>query len=236
MVPLLPIVLLQDRKAFWTRVQNQDLRWRELLGLVAFVCLACALYGSVLAGWRSPRLSAYVAIKLPALFLGTTAIVALFNWMTSVLLGAGLSFKSMVFTVFASMTIGCWILLGLVPVSLFFLLSGVPSTGTNSELQFAHNSILMTHIFILALSGVGGNIALLQGLRRVAKTQCPIRSLFLIWLLAFAFVGCQLSWILRPFVGSPFFPVAFLRPDCLERNFYEFVFTEVIPFLLTGGK
>ena len=233
---LLPIVLLRDRHAFWTRVQKQDLRWRELLGLVAFVCLACALYGSVLAGWRSPRLSAYVALKLPALFLGTTAIVSIFNWMTSVLLGAGLSFKSMVFTVFASMTIGCWILLGLVPVSLFFLLSGVPSTGTNSELQFAHNSILMTHIFILALSGVGGNIALLQGLRRVAKTQCPIRSLFLIWLLAFAFVGCQLSWILRPFVGSPFFPVAFLRPDCLERNFYEFVFTEVIPFLLTGGK
>ena len=236
MVPLLPIVLLQDRTVFWTRVQKQELRWRELLGLVAFVCLACALYGSVLAGWRSPRLSAYVALKLPALFLGTTAIVSIFNWMTSILLGAGLSFKSMVFTVFASMTMGCWILLGLVPVSLFFLLSGVPITGTNTEMQFAHNSILMTHICILALAGIGGNIALLHGLRRVAKPQCPLSSLFLIWLLAFAFVGCQLSWILRPFVGSPFFPVAFMRPDCLDRNFYEFVFTEVIPFLLTGGK
>ena len=236
MATLLPVVLLQDRAVFWTRVQKQDLRWKELWGLVAFVCMACALYGSVLAGWRSPRLSVYVALKLPVLFLGTTAIVAIFNWMTSSLLGAGLSFKSMVFTVFASMTIGCWILLGLIPVSLFFLLSGVPGTGTNTELQFAHNSILMTHIFILALSGVGGNIALLQGLRRVARPHCPTTSLFWVWLLAFAFVGCQLSWILRPFVGSPFFPVAFMRPDCLDRNFYEFVFTEVIPFLVTGGK
>ena len=236
MISTLPIVMLRNRDTFWTRVQKQDLRWRELLGLAAFVCLACALYGSVLAGWRSPRLSAYVALKLPALFLGTTAIVAVFNWMASILLGAGLSFKSMVFTVFASMAIGGWILLALVPVSLFFLLSGVPGTGTNSELQFAHNSILMTHILVLALAGVGGNIALLQGLRRVARPQCPVSSLFLVWLAAFAFVGCQLSWILRPFVGSPFFPVAFLRPDCLERNFYEFVFTEVIPFLATGGK
>ena len=217
-------------------MQKQELRWRELLGLAAFVCLACALYGSVLAGWRSPRLSAYVAVKLPALFLGTTAIVAVFNWTAAVLLGAGLSFKSMVFTVFASMAIGGWILLGLVPVSLFFLLSGVPGTGTDSELQFAHNAILMTHILVLALAGVGGHMALLQGLRRVAKSPCPVTSLFLIWLLAFAFVGCQLSWILRPFVGSPFFPVAFMRPDCFDRNFYEFVFTEVIPFLATGGK
>ncbi len=54
------------------------------------------------------------------------------------------------------------------------------------------------------------------------------------WLASYAFVGCQLSWILRPFVGSPFFPVEFLRPDALDRNFYEFVFTEVLPFLLAG--
>jgi hypothetical protein len=235
-MPPLPFILLTDRDEFWNRMQSQDLRWRELLSLVAFVCLACALYGAVLAGWRSPRLSAYVAIKLPALFLGTIGLVAVFNWMIASILGSGLSFKSMVFTVFASMTIGCWILLALVPVALFFLLSGVSYSGTNTELQIAHNSILMTHIFILALAGLGGNLALLQGLRRVVNPRCPATGLFLAWLAAFAFVGCQMSWILRPFIGSPFYPVVFLRPDALARNFYEFVFTEVLPFLLTGGK
>ena len=232
----LPFILLTDRDAFWKRLQAQDLRWGELLGLVAFVCGVCALYGAVLAGWRSPRLALYVAVKLPALFLGTMALVAVFNWMTASLSGSGLSFKSMVFTVFAAMASGCWILLGLVPVALFFLLSGVSCSGTPAELQYAHNSILMTHIVILALAGIGGNAALRQGLRRVARPHCPTTGLFYAWLAAFAFVGCQLSWILRPFVGSPFFPVVFLRPDALDRNFYEFVFTEVLPFLLTGGK
>ena len=232
----MPFVLLAHRDEFWNRVHSQGLRWRELLDLVAFVCVACALYGAVLAGWRAPRLSLYVAVKLPALFLGTTAFVAIFNWMIANILGSGLSFKATVFTVFASMTIGCWILLGLVPVSLFFLLSGVSYAGTHSELQYAHNTILMTHIFILALAGIGGNVALLQGLRRVARPQCSTTGLFCAWLAAFAFVGCQMSWILRPFIGSPFFPVVFLRPDALDRNFYEFVFTEVLPFLLTGGK
>lgn len=232
----LPVMLLTDRDAFWDGMRAQELRWKNLLPLVAFVVLACALYGAVLAGWRSPRLSVYVALKLPMLFLGTMAVVAIFNWMTATILGSGLSFKSTVFTVFASMAIGCWILISLVPVALFFLLSGVSYSGTPDELRYAHNSILMTHIVILALAGVGGNLALLRGLRRIVRPRCPAAGLFFAWLLAFAFVGCQMSWILRPFVGSPFYPVAFMRPDCLDRNFYEFVFMEVLPYLVTGGE
>jgi hypothetical protein len=227
-------MLLRDRDAFWDRMRAQDLRWKDLLGLIVFVAFACGLYGAVLAGWRSPRLSLYVAVKLPVLFLGTTAIVAVFNWMTASVLGAGLSFRSTVFTVFASMTIGSWILISLVPVALFFLMSGVACAGTPGELRYAHNSMLMTHIAILGLAGVAGNAVLLKGLRHIVRPRCPATGLFLLWLSAFAFVGCQMSWILRPFVGSPFYSVVFMRPDCLDRNFYEFVFTEVLPFLLTG--
>lgn len=228
------IRLLRERDAFWTTLGEYG--WRELLSLAAFVVFASALYGAVLAGWRSPRLSLYVAVKLPALFVGTTAIVALFNWMTASILGSGLSFRATLSIVLASMGIGCWILLSLVPVSLLFLISGVPYAGTPDALRYAHNSILMTHIAVLAIAGVAGNAALFKGLRRTVKPRCPAHSLFALWLASFAFAGCQLSWILRPFVGSPFYPVVFLRPDCLDRNFYEFVFTEVLPYLLTGGR
>jgi hypothetical protein len=235
-VKALPVVLLCDRDMFWDMLRSDDLGWKDLVSLGAFVVFACSLYGAVLAGWRSPRLSLYVAVKLPMLFLGTTAIVAVFNWMTASMLGSGLSFRSTVFVVFASMTIGCWIMLSMVPVALFFLVSGVSYSGTHDELRYAHNLILMTHISILALAGVAGNAALLKGLRRIVRRDCPAMQLFMFWLIAFAFVGCQMSWMLRPFVGSPFYPVAFMRPDALDRNFYEFVFTEVLPFLATGGK
>lgn len=230
------IILLRNRDAFWDAVQAQELGWRDMLALALFVVLACGLYGSVLAGWRSPLLSAYVAIKLPSLFLGTMAVVSVFNWMTASILGSGLSFRSTVFVVLASMTIACWILLSLVPVALFFLVSGISYAETHDELRYSHNLILMTHIVILGIAGIAGNASLLKGLRRVVSDRCPSGTLFILWLIAFAFVGCQLSWILRPFVGSPFYPVAFMRPDCLDRNFYEFVFTEVLPFLVTGGR
>jgi hypothetical protein len=233
---LLPWVLLRDRDRFWDALRERRLGSGDLLSLIAFVVIVCSLYGAVLAGWRSPRLAAYVAIKLPMLFLGTTCIVAVFNWMTACILGSGLPFRSTVFVVFASMTMGCWILLGLVPVALFFLLSGVAYEGTGAELQYAHNAILMIHIFILGTAGAVGNGALLKGLRRAVDARGPVNGLFFLWLGAFAFVGCQMSWILRPFIGSPFYPVSFMRPDCLDRNFYEFILTEVVPFLLQGGN
>lgn len=231
-----PIKLLRDRDAFWNALQAQILGWKELMGLVAFVMFSCALYGMVMAGGRSPLLSFYVAVKLPLLFLGTTVFVALFNWMVASLLGAGLSFRSTVFLVFASMTLGSWILLAFIPVAGFFLVSGVPMSGTHEQLRYAHNAILIVHVCILAAAGVVGNAVLLKGLRQVVKPGCPAPVLFALWIAAFAFVGCQVSWILRPFICSPFFPVAFMRADCLDGNFYEFIFTDVLPFLVTGTK
>ncbi len=44
------------------------------------------------------------------------------------------------------------------------------------------------------------------------------------WLAGNLLVGAQLSWNLRPFIGSPDKPVQFLRPDPFKGNFYESVY------------
>ena len=41
------------------------------------------------------------------------------------------------------------------------------------------------------------------------------------WLAGNMFLGCQLSWIMRPFIGSPGLPVEFFRSDAFRGNFYE---------------
>jgi hypothetical protein len=46
----------------------------------------------------------------------------------------------------------------------------------------------------------------------------------LVWLAGNLFLGSQLSWILRPFIGSPNLPVEFFRATALHGNFYENVF------------
>ena len=231
-----PLDLLTKRAAFWAGARARPPEWRDLLPLVGFIILGCGVYGAVLAGWRSPRLALYGAIKLPALFIATTAIVALFNWMLATITGAGLSFRSTLFVVFSAMTMAAWILLSLAPVAALFVATGVRESGTPEDMHFAHNCMLVTHIAILAVAGVTGNAALWGGLREMAAARRPTTGLFFAWVGTFAFVGCQMGWILRPFVGSPFYPVEFLRPDFLDRNFYEFVFGEVLPYIFKGGR
>jgi hypothetical protein len=39
------------------------------------------------------------------------------------------------------------------------------------------------------------------------------RAMLGMWLVVYAFVGIQMSWVLRPFIGQPGRPVAFFRED-----------------------
>ena len=224
----LPLVLLLDREAFWRTLRACGVGWTGVAAMAVFVVVSCAIYGALMAFWRDPLLALFSAVKLPLLFVGSTAIVAVFNWMVATVLGSGLSFRQPVALTFASMVVACWVLLALVPVALFLILTGMPELGdasvTKEEIDFAYRVMLLTHVIVLAIAGVIGNISLFNGLRAVVRPNCPAAALFAAWIALFAIVGCQMSWILRPFVGNPFWEVVFLRENALNGNFFEFVF------------
>ena len=226
-----PWLVMRDRAAFWQAVRSAESLLRVDVILAVFIVCASAVYGAVLAGWRSPCLSLYVAGKLPMLLLGTTSLVAVLNWLTATLFRSGLVFRQTLAVALGAMSVSCWILLSLVPVTAFFTFCVMERGGSHDAMRLTHNCLLVTHIVLIAVAGIVGNVTLRDGLQSVVAPVCAVRMLYWSWILAFAVVGCQLSWILRPFVGSPFFPVVFLRPDCLDRNFYEFVFTEVLPYM-----
>jgi len=56
----------------------------------------------------------------------------------------------------------------------------------------------------------------------------------LAWLAGNLFLGSQLSWILRPFIGSPNLPVEFFRDTALRGNFYENVFHSLMQILTSN--
>lgn len=228
--------VLDPGSDFWGRVAAQRGLGPLLIRLVLFIVVASMLYGAVMAGWRSPKLALYVALKMPVLLLGTTTLVMLLNWMVASLFGAALSLAQVVALTWSAMAVASFLLLSLAPVALFFTLTSAAMQGADAELQFTHNCLLVTHISLIALAGAAGNMALIRGLRRLVPPRCALTPVYAGWGIAFAGVGCQLSWMLRPFVGSPFYPVAFMRPDALDRNFYEFVFGEVMPYILLGGR
>jgi hypothetical protein len=59
-----------------------------------------------------------------------------------------------------------------------------------------------------------------------------VNTVFRLWLLAFVLVGTQMSWVLRPFIGSPDRDFAWFRPR--EASFFEAV-AKSIRALLVGS-
>lgn len=228
----LPWVLLADGEEFRRRLAGRGIGAGGILQLAAFVCVACAVYGAVLAGWRSVVLPLYVAAKLPTVFVGATLVVAGCNMAVAALVGADLRWRDLFAAVFGAMALAGWILLALAPVSLFLVAAACPAEGTEAVLQRAHNAMLVTHVGVMGLAGLAGIGSLWAALRRMVRDGGRAAALAVAWVGTYAFVGTQLGWMLRPFVGSPFYPVVFLRPDAFDRNFYEFLFGEVLPFLM----
>jgi hypothetical protein len=65
-------------------------------------------------------------------------------------------------------------------------------------------------------------IAMAGPLDRIAPTDRKAKSIFRVWTLVFALVGAQMSWVLRPFIGSPNLPFEWFRVR--EGNFFMAVF------------
>jgi hypothetical protein len=200
-----------------------------------FVAAATGVYGAVLAAWRSPLMAAYVAAKLPLVFVGATMLVSVFCWMAGLATGADLRYREVLEAVFFAMSVAGAILLALAPVVLFFVFSAAPDSGTRETMRLAHAAMMLAHIVVMAGAGTVGVALLYRSLKRRVPAGCRLVLMMCLWLAAFAVVGCQLGWIMRPLVGSPNIAVEFLRSDALQSNFLESLFTQIIPHLLNGG-
>ena len=202
---------------------------------VLIVVLSTAAYGAVLAAWRSPLMAAYVAVKLPVVFVATTLVVSAVCWAAGLLCRAGLRYREVLGVVFSAMAVAGSILLALSPVVLYFVFSGAPDVGTREEMRFAHATMMMVHILVLACAGATGNLVLCRALRRRVPPACRLAPMVALWIASFAVVGCQLGWIMRPLVGSPNIAVEFLRSDALDSNFLESLFRQIIPHIISKG-
>ena len=87
--------------------------------------------------------------------------------------------------------------------------------------------ILLAHVAMIALAGTTGNVRLFQLLLSMSPHRAAALRVLAAWLTGNLFLGSQLTWILRPFIGSPGLPVQFLRADAFHGNFYEAVFRAI---------
>ncbi len=194
---------------------------RSVAGCVIIILIGSGLYGFTLGIWRAPLQSLYTAIKFPALIFLTCGGNALLNGMLSQILGAGLSFKQASLAILMSFAIAAIVLAGFSPITLFIWYNAPPLASENAPL--GHGLMILAHVCAIAFAGVMANRRLLDLLRKVSGDSRTALLVLFSWLAGNLFLGAQLAWNLRPFIGHPSLPVQFLRDDPLWGNFYEHV-------------
>ncbi len=71
---------------------------------------------------------------------------------------------------------------------------------------------------------ITSNLRLLQLLRKLGGGRGVADRVLFAWLTGNFLLGSQLTWIFRPFFGSPDLPVQFFREHAMKGSFYETLF------------
>ena len=137
----------------------------------------------------------YVAFKMPALIFITLACNGLLNGMLGLLLGSGLGFRQSLVAQLVSFTIAALVLGALAPVT-FFMAFNAPSPDADNAIT-AHANFLVAHTILIAMAGIIANLHLAKLLIAVTPDTRTAVATLAAWLAGNAFVGAQLSWILR---------------------------------------
>ncbi len=188
---------------------------------LAIIILGAGSYGAAMGWWRAPEQALFVAIKFPLIILLTAVGNALLNGLLAPLLGLNIPFRQS----FAAVVMSCAItsaILGAFAPLLAFAVWNAPPLETHPVA--AYNLIKLANVGVIIFAGTVGNARLFQLLVHLGGGRAVAFRVFFAWLAGNLFLGSQLSWIARPFIGAPSLPVQFLRDGALKGSFYENVF------------
>lgn len=189
--------ILRNRRQFFEEIRAglglQEKIQAMLISSLAFL----AVYGAVLGSTHSLLQALSSAVKLPLLFLATMIICIPTLYVFSLLLGANLRLNQVVAVALSTITLVAVLMLSFASITFFFMV-------TTSGYQF----FKLLNVFFFTIAGVMGMISFSQGLRMISASSDDDRKtgrhlVLYLWILLYAFVGSQMAWTLRPFIGYP---------------------------------
>lgn len=204
---------LRDRRGVWTQISKEHDIGILMRQMLVSSAIAFAGYGAVL-GFSHGLLQALSSlVKLPLLFLLALAICFPVLYVYNLLCGGRLSAGQTCALVLAAITVTAVFTLAFAPITLFFLVTAR-----------SYHFFVLLNVAVLSLTGSVGLFFLVNGalqLNQLSRMEQalvestppeqtgrrvpqPVRvGLLPVWLLLYGFVGVQLGWALRPFVGIP---------------------------------
>jgi hypothetical protein len=183
--------------------------WTQLL-----IIAACgSAYGAIMGaygglagtGWQQALVS---AIKVPWLFTVTFALCLPSFYVMNVFSGLGRDFPRVLNALLSFQAIASLVLASFGPIT--FLM--------NVSTDFYSFMVLLNGIFF-GVASVAGHTTLRRMYRPLIAADSRHRRMYVVWLVLYVFVGIQMGWVLRPFIGSPDLPVQFFRRDAWSNAY-----------------
>jgi hypothetical protein len=215
--------ILRDRRNFFCEIrENHQIEVK--IGALLFSCFVfMALYGAVMGAAHSLLQAATSFFKVPMLFLATLAICVPSLHYFNILFGSKQTVLQTIAVILTGVATTAVLLFSFAPITFFFLL-------TSSQYPF----FKLLNVAFFALAGFLGVVFLQQGLHIVTETNGEDgvhtrRLIFILWVLLYGFVGSQMAWTLRPFMGEPGMPYYLVQE--LGGNFYADVGISILQLL-----
>ena len=190
--------------------------WRSL-GLV--LAASGFLYGLSLGSFSlNARQALYSGLKVPLLLVATTLVCLPSFFVANSVLGLRDDFAAAFRGVLSAQASVAICLAALGPAVLF-------AYASNDSYRFA----LFINGVYFAIAAVAGQRALDRHYRPLVARHRQHNLARNMWLVMYVFVGIQLAWVLRPFVGRPGLETHFFRENAWS-NAYVFVMHKVLGF------
>jgi hypothetical protein len=210
--------VFQNHEEYFKKISQESDIGKLIFNQIIIISLFLFLYGIAMGAYNGLTQSLAAGIKLLVLFFSTLIICFPSFFIIQLILGSRIKLKHVFHIILSGFVLTTSIMLAFVPIVVFFLL-----TGNN------YYFLQLLHIAIFLFSGFFGVRLIIEALKYSCEKENIYPktgvTVFRIWIVIFTFVGIQLAWNLRPFLGDKDKPFELFRH--YEGNFYTAVIYSV---------
>ena len=152
----------------------------------------------------------YSGLKVPLLLLATFLISLPSFFVLNTLLGVGQDFPRALAALAAAQAALTVILLSLAPYTAFWYASSAH-----------YRAAILFNGWMFGMASLAAQVLLRRLYQPLIARNGRHRTLLRAWLCIYVFVGIQMGWVLRPFVGQPDMPVQFFREEAWGNAYVE---------------
>ena|ERR1041384_1212368 len=181
--------------------------------IIAFGLLYGAAMGTFSGFWGERTLQVvYSAVKVPLLLLVTFFVALPSFFVLNTIMGLRQDFAYVMRALMATQAGLTIVLCSLCPMTLLWYRS--------SE---NYNAAILFNALMFAVASIAAQWLLRRYYRPLIARSKRHRTMLRVWLLIYAFVGIQMGWVLRPFIGHPDAPVQFFRYRAWGNAYIEVI-------------